>query len=176
MESDGCFTTPLPTYEQMAGYYPALGTGAYPVITYLCEIEIDQSGFGYNAEVDQVIIEPNAGAEVSFKTDLFGAVTSVTIEEQGEGFTNLPEIYIQSSTGYQARLLPKLCSKRIGPDEFEEPKLQDKILSVVDCVGAVPKGYLRGNPYFGPTHIHNGVRMVGENHTNQSHDTLTDRP
>ena len=36
--------------------------------------------------------------------------------------------------------------------------MQDKVISVVDCVGNVPSGYLDGDPYFGPTHIHNGVK------------------
>ena len=64
-----------------------------------------------------------------------GRVLSVKVTESGEGFTELPNIYIRSDTGFNASLLPKFCVDRVGEDEVKTPELQDKIVTVVDCVG-----------------------------------------
>ena len=172
---DGCFTAPLPTYEQVAGYYPTLDNGAYPVINYLCDVEILSQGFGYK-EDDIVVLDPDYGAKCSIRVDNFGRIIEVVIDEEGEAFFTLPEVYVVSDTGYQAELNPVLCVDRISRDDMSEPGMQDKVISVVDCVGNVPSGYLDGDPYFGPTHIHNGVRMVGGRHTDQAHRTIKDLP
>ena len=50
----------------------------------------------------------------------------------------IPGVYIESATGHNAEITLKLCIDRIGKDEFSEPSYQDKIISIVDCVGTVP--------------------------------------
>mgnify|MGYP003140721339 CR=1 FL=1 len=74
---------------------------------------------------------------------------SVKVTVQGEGFTELPRLYIQSETGYNAQLRPKLCIDRIGSDELKKPETQDKIVSVIDCVGLIPIGEVNGEPDYG---------------------------
>ena len=69
-----------------------------------------------------------------FKFDAQGRVTSIKVTEGAEGFTEFPTLYIKSNSGYNV-LRPKLCIDRVGSDELREPMVQDKIVSVIDCVG-----------------------------------------
>ena len=105
-------------------------------ILYLCEIFIDESGINYSPG-DKIIIEPDIGAVAEPKFDARGRVTSIKVTESGEGFTEYPTLYIQSETGYNAVLRPKLCIDRVGNDELKEPTFQDKVITVIDCVGKV---------------------------------------
>ena len=58
--------------------------------------------------------------------------------EQGEGFKEMLEIYIQSDVGFNvAELLPKLCIDRISNDDAKEPTFQDQVVTVIDCVGVL---------------------------------------
>ena len=109
---------------------------------------------------------------------------SVKVTSGGEGFTQMPDVYIKSETGFNAELKPVFCVERIGKDEVKEydRKLQKKLISVVDCVGKVDRnqfvGYVNGKPYYGPFHVHapTGVTMVGERHIDEPHDVITDTP
>ena len=141
---------------------------------YLCEIFILNPGFGYSPG-DEIVISPNSGAVAVPKFDKQGRLMSVKITEGGEGFTDIPYIYIKSQTGYNAKLVPKFCIDRVS-DALSEPTSQDKLVTVIDCVSRSPVGYLNGLPYYGPYHEHNGVRMVGSKHTSAKHATLKARP
>jgi hypothetical protein len=132
----GKFTSPRPDFSRTSGIYPSSSTGSYPVILYLCEIIIDNPGINYSPG-DKIIIEPDIGAKAEPKFDTQGRVISIKVTEGGEGFTEYPRIYIQSETGYNAVLRPKLCIDRVGSDELKEPTTQDKVITVIDCVGKV---------------------------------------
>ena len=136
IELPGVFTTPKPEYIRPSGDYPTSSNGSYPVILYLCEIFIDESGINYSPG-DKIVIEPDIGAVAEPKFDARGRVTSIKVTESGEGFTEYPRLYIQSETGYNAVLRPKLCIDRVGNDELKEPTFQDKVITVIDCVGKV---------------------------------------
>lgn len=161
MQRAGCFTTPeLVNVEQPPG-------DIYSIIMYLCEIIVINPGFGYTPG-DKVIIEPDRGAVAEAVIDRYGRVTEVKVVETGEGFKELPKVYIQSETGYNAELRPKLCVDRVGDKTPDD----DRIINVVDCVGLVADGYLDGKPYYGPYHEHNGRKMVGAEHSDSSHAYL----
>ena len=161
MQRAGCFTTPeLVNVEQPPG-------DIYSIIMYLCEIIVINPGFGYTPG-DKVIIEPDRGAVAEAVIDRYGRVTEVKVIETGEGFKELPKVYIQSETGYNAELRPKLCVDRVGDKTPDD----DRIINVVDCVGLIADGYLDGKPYYGPYHEHNGRKMVGAEHSDSSHAYL----
>ena len=121
-----------------------------------------------------MVIEPSYGATAEATFDRLGRVRTVTITNSGEGYKVRPHIYIQSETGYNAELIPKLCIDRI--DDVNQPDDPEAIINVVDCVGLVPNGYLNGNePYYGPFHEHEGRRMVGERHSGTKHEYITQR-
>ena len=130
----GIFTAPRPDFEKLTQIYPSDSSGSYPVILYLCEVRVVESGIKYRAG-DELVIEPSIGAQGSFTVDKQGRVTSVKITESGEGFKEYPRIYIKSETGYNAVLRPRLCIDRIGEDKFKSPEIQDKVITVIDCVG-----------------------------------------
>jgi gas vesicle protein len=134
MKRDGCLTTPEINYESLRGLAPTLSTGAYPAVLYLCDVIIENSGVNYTSN-DRVVIEPSNGAEAVATLNRFGRVTGIKIIKGGEGFTELPTITIESATGYNAILLPRLCIDRIGED-VDKPVTGD-LVTVIDCVGKV---------------------------------------
>ena len=139
VNTQGSITAPVQDASTVVrGDYPTLDTGNYPVILYLCGLEISNAGFNYS-EGDQIVIEPSKGAVAVPKFGAFGTLESVKITSQGEGFTEIPNIYIESETGYNARLIPRFCIDRVSQDKLKEPGVQDKIISVIDCVGKVPQ-------------------------------------
>ena len=130
-------TTPQPSFEARAqSVYPSDSNQSYPVILYLCEINVKNAGFNYQLG-DEVVIRPNMGATAEPRFDSVGRVVSVKVTAGGEGFTQIPYIYIKSQTGYNAKLTPKFCIDRISNDKLAEPDYQDKIITVIDCVGKV---------------------------------------
>ena len=147
---------------------PTLGTGEYPVIMYLCEIIIKNRGFGY-VKGDKVIIEPSMGASAEAVLDNFGRVIEVKITKPGEGFKQMPNIYIESKTGYNAQFIAKLCIDRDGA---KDPEDTDKVITVIDCVGLDANGAIDGKLYYGPYHEHEGRRMLGAKHSPKPHRFL----
>ena len=131
VDRDVGFTVPT-------GTYPSDSDGSYPVILYLCEMTVQSPGVRYK-ETDEVIIKPDRGAQASIKVNDMGMITSVKITSGGEGFQEMPQVYVKSNTGFNADILPRFCIDRISDDKLKEPGVQDKIINVVDCVGRVPE-------------------------------------
>ena len=183
VQSPGRFTTPTLPLSRSQGQYPTSGSGAYPAITYLCDVVVVSPGIRYS-EGDEIIIEPNVGAIAVPKFNANGSLESVKVTAGGEGFIQMPDVYIKSETGFNAELRPVFCIDRIAKDEVKEydPKGKVKLITVVDCVGKIDRnqfvGYVNGEPYYGPFHVHapTGVKMVGARHVSEPHDVITDRP
>ena len=179
----GKFTTPSLPSVKPQGDYPTAADGAYPAIMYLCDVVVESPGISYN-ENDQIIIEPNAGAIAVPKYNSNGGVESVKVTAGGEGFTQMPDVYIKSETGFNSELKPVFCPDRISKDEVKEYDPQGKVqlVTIIDCVGQIDRnkfaGYVNGEPYYGPFHIHpeTGVKMVGARHVDEAHDIITSRP
>ena len=130
----GTFTTPERVYDVERGSYPS-SDGSYPVIMYLCEIIIVSSGHLYQ-EIDEVVIEPANGAEITPIFGPYGNLTSLKIIKGGEGFQQMPRAFINSDTGLNAEIGIRMCIDRVGDDVKELPSA-DKIISVIDCVGKI---------------------------------------
>lgn len=133
VERNGTFTTPTQIDQRTSGQYPSDETGAYPVILYLCNIRIDNTGINYSKN-DKVVIEPSNGATAVPEFDNFGKLTSIKVTSGGEGFTETPTVTIETQTGFNAQLTPVLCIDRIGEDELDKPITGD-LVTVIDCVG-----------------------------------------
>lgn len=136
----GTITTPVVTFEKGKSPYPISSNGSYPAVLYLCQIFVKNTGIMYNGG-DEIVIEPNHGAKAVPILGKSGQILSVKVTEPGEGFIEMPEVYVRSETGFNSILTPKFCIDRIGKDQLKEPsemeRLQGKLISVVDCVGKV---------------------------------------
>ena len=147
---------------------------------YLCDINIENHGINYS-DGDRVVIEPSNGTEVVPTFGPFGVLQSIRIVKAGKGFIERPLIYVESETGYNAILRPVFCVDRIGDDtdgEVPDDPILGGVVSIVNCVGIVANdefaGYINGQPYYGPTHQHRGVKMVGAQHTQRAHPLVWD--
>ena len=78
-------------------------------------------------------VDPSVDAKVRYHG---GDLVGLKVTSGGEGIKEIPEIYIESKTGFNAEIIPKFCVDRVT-DEVKIPKVTDKLLTVVDCVGKV---------------------------------------
>lgn len=138
VNTQGTITAPTQSPSDFVrGDYPGFDDGKYPVILYLCGLEIANSGFNYT-ETDKIVIEPSNGASAVATFGAFGTLEGIKITSVGEGFKEVPNIYIESETGFNAKLTPRFCIDRVSADQLKEPGIQEQIISVVDCVGKAP--------------------------------------
>jgi len=129
-----------PNGETDFNAFPNLSVGSYPVVLYLCGLEIENSGLNYMS-TDEIVIEPNdAGAEVRPTFGPWGVLRKVEIINGGSGWTERPKIYIKSQTGYNAVIVPRFCIQRVGDDTEGDIPPGTPTVSVVDCVGEVNRG------------------------------------
>ena len=64
-----------------------------------------------------------------------GSVTGVDVVNGGIGFSEDPNIYIKSDSGYNAKLMPVFKVNRVGQDIAPELVSPGSSISVIDCVG-----------------------------------------
>ena len=100
-------------------------------VAILSDIVIDNRGFGYSDD-DEVII-PGADGKLIVRN---GKIIGVNITNPGIGYTTLPEIRINTKTGYNADLKPVLRFIDVNDSGFVVP-LGTPTLQVIDCVGKV---------------------------------------
>jgi hypothetical protein len=110
--------------------------GKYPIVLKLCAIEIQSTGVNYSPN-DTIVVEPSNGAILEPVFGPFGSIIDVNIIDEGEGFTERPNIVIKTETGYNSLLIPILCASRIGdiPEELYRIPEGERIIQVIDCVG-----------------------------------------
>ena len=125
-------TAELPTEQPTGGSFPSLDTGDYPVVLEIDQVNVLDSGFGYDSD-DKVVV--GNGAEIKIKTDNLGSITGADVINGGMGFTEDPEIYIESDSGYNGKLMPVFKVNRVGEDVAPEEISTGAIIKVVDCVG-----------------------------------------
>jgi len=124
---------PLDQDSIRRGTEPTTGNGEYPIFLELDSIFIDSPGINYNCEVDKITITPNNGAVLSYECDNLGSLSKVNVVKPGIGFTEYPNIEIETESGYNAKLLPVFKVNRVDEKDVVIP--QDQIISIVDCVG-----------------------------------------
>lgn len=117
---------------------PTKSNGSYPVVLTLKNIVVTNEGINYR-KTDKIIINPDHGAELKPNYDDYGRLISVDILKNGIGFTDIPDIYIDSITGVNARMTPIFDVIRIGdlPEDQDIVPPGTPIISVVDCVGRI---------------------------------------
>lgn len=138
--SGGTFTAPEVTPEEVDLNQPTDGQGSYPVILTIDRIVLLEDGVNYR-QGDKVVITPANGASAVANITAFGRIESITVTNEGTAFDEIPEITIESETGYGAVLRPVFKINRLRDlteeelEEVEKSVPKDKIINVVDCVG-----------------------------------------
>jgi hypothetical protein len=113
------------------------GGTTYKVLLCLDEIYLEDGGFGY-VPGDTARVVPENGSQVEMILNSRGEIQELKVLSKGCGYTDLPEIVIESQTGYNAKLYPVLSATRITDEQalFDIPP-EVSLVSVVDCVGKI---------------------------------------
>ena len=144
---DGTYDTPYDPGEVYEVFTGDIVTGPftrqdvssrYNVVLKLCDTAIVSAGINYS-KGDKIIVEPSNGAILEPQFGSAGELLKINIVNTGSGFEEMPTIYIESNTGYNAEILPILCVNRIGdiPENEYSIPFGEKIIKVIDCVGKV---------------------------------------
>ena len=130
-------TTKFPSeITETAGTSPTLNTGEYPVILSLAFVTVIDMGINYDCSKDTVVVEPSNGAKLSIgKCDSLGSILKIDVLDGGMGFKEEPNIYIQSDSGYNVKLVPTFKVNRLDVDEDQVTIPSTDIIQVIDCVG-----------------------------------------
>jgi hypothetical protein len=134
----GFFTTPKTDLNTITVDNPTDNFGRYPVALGIKDIIIANRGINYQPG-DEIVIQPNFGAKLKPRFDSFGRLMDVEVLDEGIGFTEIPNVYIKSTTGINAKMRVLFRVRRIGEDIAEGTVVPEgtPIIRVVDCVGQV---------------------------------------
>ena len=124
-----------PGYICLNGVCVPESTGTtYEVIACIDGIYALNPGFGFDCSKDTVTIVPDNGAKaVIEECDEEGGIIKIKVINCGAGFNEIPDVFINTDTGYNAMLYPVMKFHR--PD-IETPE-GTNVLQVIDCVGNV---------------------------------------
>tara|TARA_R100000353_G_scaffold130598_1_gene92699 strand:- start:1367 stop:2575 length:1209 start_codon:yes stop_codon:yes gene_type:complete len=140
-----------------SGYLaPKSSVPQYPSLVKISEVRVTNSGINYNCGVDELVVEPANGTQLSYNCDPFGRIRSVDILRSGN-FTSLPNIRMKTKTGLNAEFIPVFSIER---DPLEVEVVTD-IVQVFDLVGLNVNGFVNGKEYYGNVYFVNGVKFAG---------------
>jgi hypothetical protein len=116
---------------------PPPSAPTYKVLMCLDNIYVEDGGFGF-VPGDIARVVPENGSQVELEINERGEIVSIKVLSKGCGYTDLPEIVIESQTGYNAKLYPVLSATPITDEQalFDIPD-GVQLVSVVDCVGKI---------------------------------------
>lgn len=130
--------TPTPS---TVGVTTTLPIDDYNVVLELDEIIIRNTGINYSPE-DKICCNPDNGANLEPQFDQVGRLVGVRILNKGAFVTERPTITIcESKTGVNAEMFAVLKATDVSNLTKQQIQQlgfnQDKLVSVVDCVGKV---------------------------------------
>jgi len=112
---------------------PTEADDEYRVILEIDDVEVKDSGFGYQPG-DTIKVTPDNGAILEPVIEGDGVV-GVKVMKPGLGFNDFPVIEVVSDTGYNAEFTP--IFKIVDPETLKEIPETATIIQVIDCVGKV---------------------------------------
>ena len=107
--------------------------GSTSYVTSLSDIVLQNTGFGYQ-EGDTIKVEGGGGQATAELIIEDGYVAGAKVIDGGFGFTDLPDLIINSDTGSGARLLPVLKFTKVEDATELAQVSQDAVITVIDCV------------------------------------------
>ena len=142
------------------GYLPPPQTvPQYPAVIELTGVTVTNPGFNHNCGVDTIEITPSNGSTLSYDCDPFGKIKSVSVNKGGR-FTELPQIRMNTETGFNATFVPEFSVIR-DPEPIDPVVTQADLVQVFDLVGLNINGYIDGKPYYGNVYFVDGVKFAG---------------
>ena len=105
----------------------------YPVVVSIGDVNVANPGFGFQ-DGDTITVTPDNGAILE-PIIQNGSIAGVNIINPGIGFDEMPELSMNTNTGYNALLNPVLSFKRVDDNVAFDIPAGTKLVSVVDCVG-----------------------------------------
>ena len=128
LNEDGSLTEKEVIQDPNANY-----DGEVSYVTSLSDVVLVNTGFGYE-DGDTVTVEGGTGQAEAELIIEDGLVAGANIINGGFGFTNLPDLVINSDTGAGARLKPVLKFTRVE-DAAELAQIsQDAVVTVISCI------------------------------------------
>ena len=103
--------------------------GEISYVTQLDDVVVQNAGVGYNDD-DTVTVD---GAEVELVIQN-GHVIGANVVNGGFGFTDLPNLQINTNNGVGARLLPVLKFTKVDDAESSVEVTQDAVVTVISCI------------------------------------------
>ena len=98
---------------------------------------IDSPGVKYKVG-DEIVISPSKGAKARIhKVTEQGGIVSIKMTSQGEGYKEMPDVFIRSTNGTGAKLLPQLGVNRVTEDDLDGGDIESKVVNVVDSTGSI---------------------------------------
>ena len=120
------------------GCPPELPGGDYDVIADIGDVYVEDGGFGFQPGDTATVLDcsgnPDAAAKLELNINQDGTITSVRVISPGSNYACIPEIVLNTNTGYNAVLKPILRFRR-AQDIDIPPGTQ--VLQVIDCVGKI---------------------------------------
>ena len=115
--------------------------GAVSYVTSLDNIVIENTGFGYDESDTLTVGDGSKQAQVELNIQ-DGLIVGANVIRGGFGFTDLPEMVINSDTGVGAKLLPVLKftkvddAKQIADTDipFDRNLPQSAVITVISCI------------------------------------------
>ena len=134
IDDDEEYTAP-PKSDQEIPQVVVNSAGSYPVTLHLCDLRILNAGISYQP-TDKVKVSPDNGAIIEPSFNRVGALVSLNIVDHGTEVNDTLEITIESETGFNARIVPLICTSKPKDDKLSggEPIA---VIDVIDCVGKV---------------------------------------
>lgn len=114
--------------------------GGQPVDVVIDGFFIADGGANYSPG-DEIVMIPSNGVEAEPVFNNVGQLVSINIQNPGGSFFGIPRIFIRSQTGVNANIKPIFAVRpeNADPDERLSNITGDRIISVVDCVGHLPR-------------------------------------
>ena len=110
----------------------------YEVITTIGDIYVEDGGFGFAPGDTATLLDcsgvTDAATKIEIDVDENGTILKARVLQSGTNYTCIPEIRINTQTGYNARLKPILRFRRATEDNIPTGTIP---LKVIDCVGKV---------------------------------------
>ena len=128
LDEDGSLTTKEVIPDPNANY-----DGEQTFLTSLGDVVVTNTGFGYEDGDTVTVGDGSGGAEVELEIQ-DGLIIGAKVTNGGFGFTNLPDLTINSESGVGGRLLPVLNFTKVQDASKLVESVRQSAVTVISCI------------------------------------------